>query len=115
MTELKFGGQPPVEAIEQARFDWVAIARQLAANPGEWAQVSESMKLASARSKASQARKGRGVWANGVYDGRVEELEDGRARLWLMCISPDAPGATDVTQAPEPATESGEEVPGVPF
>lgn len=94
-TGLTFGTPPETREIRD-RIDWQGIADQLYSNPGQWARVDVPIGYSTARTRASQVRRGlaRG-FEEGTWDARTEKAGENEAYVWLICESPDAPGASD--------------------
>lgn len=117
-------GQPPVRVAQsQVGTDWFAVAETLRESPGEWAKVDRPLSESSARSRASQIRKGKARgFEDGSFDARIDPVtsgkDKGKAHIWVTCISPENRGH-GVSIAPEPQAEPEEpatpEDDGVPF
>lgn len=111
-------GQPPVRVAQSpVGTDWFAVAETLRENPGEWAKVDRPLSESSARSRASQIRKGKARgFEDGSFDARIEPVtsgkDKGKAHIWVTCISPENRGY-GVPVAPEPQAEPEDD--GVPF
>lgn len=93
MTATLSFGTPPPSRERGPRIEWQTIAEQLYDNPGQWAKVDTPVYIGTARTKASQVKRGRARgFEDGTWDARVERIEgtEEMAHVWLICISPDA-------------------------
>lgn len=104
-------GEPPAARTPTGGGNpiWEEAAARLIETPGQWARINSPYSTApGASGRVGRIRRSEAPgYRDATFDARYEKAGEREFYVWAVCLSPDAPGASDHGPADGPVEEVG--------